>query len=214
MNLMRFRAVAWATMLLSVAACGDAPTEPTALLVAEHARAALEVAVPLPSLEGTAAMSRSDLEAVMHDLGVWLDAADARVAASDGEPERLEHLRLEIAAARELLAEAARREAAGDRAAAVAALANARAGLQRTTTAAVAEQRIDAAALAEARCDPVGPEAVESGPHLTLERARRLLAHAREALSDGDAERALQRAHYAAAMLERACPAAATAGTR
>ena len=42
MNFMRFRAVATTAALLALGACGDAPTEPAALLVAEHARAALD----------------------------------------------------------------------------------------------------------------------------------------------------------------------------
>ena len=202
MKRMRFRAVATTAALLALGACGDAPTEPAALLVAEHARAALDVPVPLPSLRDAEAMSAADFDRALRDLGVWLDAAETRRAATAPDIRGVARLRADVAAARASLGDAARLEAEGRRPAAVTALREAEDGLRRTTTVAVAERRIAAAAAAAARCG----EPLPADARISIERARRLLAHAREALADGEAERALQRGHYAAEMFADACP--------
>lgn len=197
-----------ATLLAVVIAtgCGDAPTEPAALLIAEHARAALDVAVPLPSLTGAESMGRAEFDGVLADLGVWLDAAEARLdEEAPGRPE-LESLRAEVVAGRAALVDAARLEERGDRGAAVASLLGAEAHLLRTTAYAVAERRIAAASAAEARCDRGGDELDQT---IAVRRGRRLLAHAREALAEDDFERALQRAHYSEALFAAECPARA-----
>jgi len=184
--------------------CGDAPTDPAALLVAEHARAALDVSVPLPSLTDAQALDASEFQGVLRDLGVWLDAAEARLEEEAPARTDLAALRLEVSHARASLAEADRLEAAGDRAAAVAALIGAEAHLLRTTAFAVAERRIAAAAAAEARCGQRSFDAMIEDP-IAVRRGRRLLAHAREALAEEDFERAVQRAHYAEALLSAEC---------
>ena len=190
-------------VLLAVA-CGDAPTEPAAFLVAEHARAALEVSVPLPSLAGAESLDDASFAFVLRDLGVWLDAAEVRLASEPASVAGLPALRAEVAAGRALLEDAARLEEAGQRVAAVAALIAAEAHLMRTTGLVVAERRIAAAASAEARCGRTSRAAV-AGADLAIDRGRRLLAHAREAFTDGDFERALQRAHYAEALFAGEC---------
>ena len=195
-----------ATLLAVVIAtgCGDAPTEPAALLIAEHARAALDVPVPLPSLANAESMDRAEFDGVLSDLGIWLDAAEARLEEeAPGRPD-LEMLRAEVAAGRGALLEAARLEDGGDRGAAVARLLGAEGHLLRTTACAVAERRIAAAAAAEARCERGTDELDRS---IAVRRGGRLLAHAREALGEEDFERAVQRAHYAEALFAAECPA-------
>ena len=194
-----------ATLLAVVIAtgCGDAPTEPAALLIAEHARAALDVPVPLPSLATAASMDGAEFQTVLEDLEIWLDAAETRLdEEAPGRPE-LESLRAEVAAGRGALVDAARLEAAGERGAAVARLLGAEAHLLRTTAYAVAERRIAAAAAAEARCDRRGDALDQS---IAVRRGRRLLAHAREAVAEKDFERAVQRAHYSEALFAAECP--------
>jgi len=203
-----------AAALLAVlaAACGDAPTDPAALLVAEHARAALDVSVPLPSLADAESMDAQEFQAVLSDLGVWLDAAEARLEQEGPARIELATLREEVGFGRARLAEAVRLEAGGERGAAVAALIGAEAHLLRTTAFAVAERRIAAAAAAEARCERESFDSRLEDP-IAVRRGRRLLAHAREALADEDFERAVQRAHYAEALLSAECPAPATASS-
>lgn len=199
---LRFAAAAAA---LLAAACGDAPTEPAALLVAEHARAALQVSVPLPSLAGAETMDGAEFGAVLRDLGIWLDAADAGLATQPQAAAGAPDLRAEIEQGRALIAQATRLEAAGDRQAAIAALIGAESHLLSTTAFAVAERRIAAAAGAELRC-LIRSDAGDAASRLTIERGRHLLAHAREALAEGDVERAIQRGHYAAELMASECP--------
>lgn len=203
MSRIPLRAAASIAVLLA-AACGDAPTEPAAFIVAEHARAALEVSVPLPSLAGAEAMDEAAFRSVLGDLALWLDAAEVRLASEPSSLAGLPALRAEVAAGRAGLEDAARLEAAGQRGAAVAALIDARAHLMRTTGLAVAERRIAAAAAAEARCGRTDGSA-DAGAVIAIDRGRRLLTHARDAFADGDFERALQRAHYAEALLAGEC---------
>lgn len=200
MKLLSPRAVALLAVVV-VAGCGDAPTDPAVLLVAEHARAALDVSVPLPSLADAETMEREAFEGVLVDLSIWLDAAEARLEEEAETRPDLAALRAEVEQGRASLLEAARLESAGDRGAAVAALIGAEAHLLRTTAFAVAERRISAAAAVEARC----PDDAATAMDVSVRRGRRLLAHAREALSEDDFERALQRAHYAEALLADAC---------
>ncbi len=210
----RYPLRAAALLVVVVAACGDAPTDPAALLVAEHARAALDVSVPLPSLADAETMDAREFQGVLGDLGVWLDAAEVRL--EEEAPARIEvaGLRQEVALARASLADADRLEAAGERGAAIAALVGAEAHLLRTTAYAVAERRIAAASAAEARCEEASFDSRLEDP-IAVRRGRRLLAHAREALADEEFERAVQRAHYAEALLSAECPApAAGAGDR
>lgn len=203
MNLHSLRAAALLAVVIATG-CGDAPTDPAALLVAEHARAALDVPVPLPSLADAETMDRARFDGVLVDLGIWLDAAEARLEEEAPARPELAGLRSEVAAGRAALTEAARLEDAGDRGAAVASLIGAEAHLLRTTAYAVAERRIAAASAAEARCDRSTDEFEQS---IATRRGRRLLAHAREALAEDDFERAVQRAHYAEALLAAECPA-------
>lgn len=204
MNLDRFRTAALLAVAVA-AGCSDAPTDPAALLVAEHARAALDVSVPLPSLVGADAMDAARFEGVLADLGVWLDAAEARLEGEGAARADLAGLRAEVARGRAALDDAARLEDAGDRGAAVAALIGAEAHLLRTTAYAVAERRLAAASAAEARCDDATDPLIDGD--ISVRRGRRLLAHAREALADEDFEVAVQRAHYAEALLAAGCPA-------
>lgn len=192
---------AGAAFVLLAVACGDAPTEPAASIVAEHARAALDVPVPLPSLADARSMDAARFDGVLGDLRVWLDVADARLDRAATEPA-LAPLRAAVAEGRALLGQAERLEADGERDAAVAALLGAEARLLRTTTRAVAERRLADASAAGARCGDVTADVRAS---VNVERGLHLLAHAREAMREGDAERALQRAHYAVALLDGAC---------
>ena len=205
MNLDSFRAAALVAVALA-AGCGDAPTDPAALLVAEHARAALDVSVPLPSLAHAETMDRAQFDGVLTDLGIWLDAAEARLEMESGARPDVAALRAEVAAGRAALTEAAALEGAGDRDGAIAALRGAEARLFSTTAHAVAAQRIAAAAGAEERCGAARDPLIDQD--ISVRRGRRLLAHAREAMEEGDVEIAIQRAHYAEAMLAAGCPAA------
>jgi hypothetical protein len=203
MTLHSLRAATLLAVVLATA-CGDAPTDPAALLIAEHARAALDVSVPLPSLAEAETMGRAEFDGVLIDLGVWLDAAEARLDQESPSRPELESLRAEVAAGRDALTAAARSEEDGDRGAAVAALLGAEAHRLRTTAYAVAERRIAAASAAEARCERGGDELDQT---IAVRRGRRLLAHAREALAEDDFERALQRAYYSEALFAAECPA-------
>lgn len=191
-----FRSAALLTAGL-VAACGDAPTEPAALRVAEHARVVLEVPVALPSLADAEALGAREFARVMDDLQVWLDAAETRLVAEAAPEVDLARL----AEGREALRAAAALEQAGERAGAVVLLAQAQTRLLEATARAFTALEIDAAGRADVRC------AAESGD-VVIRRGRRLLAHAREAAAEGDYERAVQRAYYAEMLLARACPGA------
>jgi len=203
MKLISPRDAALLAVAVVVAGCGDAPTDPAALLVAEHARAALDVPVPLPSLADAETMDRERFDGVLADLSIWLDAAEARLEEEGQARPDLALLRDEVEQGRVALREAARLEEAGDRGAAIASLIGAEAHLLRTTAFAVAERRIAAAAAAEARC----PDDAATEYDVSVRRGRRLLAHAREALTEDDFERAVQRAHYAEALLATECRA-------
>ena len=207
MNLDSLRAAALLAVVVA-AGCSDAPTDPAALLVAEQARVALAVSVPLPSLAEAEVMGSGEFQRVLGDFGVWLDAAEARLGEEPAARADLASLRAEVARGRAALDEAERLERHGDRGAAVAALIGAEAHLLRTTAFAVAERRIAAASAAEARCSDSDDPLLDGD--ISVRRGRRLLAHAREAFADDDFEIAVQRAHYAEGLLAAGCAAPAS----
>lgn len=191
-----FRSTALLTVGLA-AACGDAPTEPAALHVAEHARVVLGVPVPLPALSEAELLDAADFAVILTDLETWLDAAERRLVEESAPASDLAKLE----AGRLALRQAARLDRAGDREAAVALLTQAEARLVEATARALTALEIRAAEQAAAQCGEGGGERDE----LSLRRGRRLLAHAREAQAEGDYERAVQRAHYAEVLLAGGC---------
>lgn len=193
-----FRSAALLTAGLA-AACGDAPTEPAALHVAEHARVVLGVPVPLPTLTEAELMDAVDFAVILADLETWLDAAERRLVDESAPAADLAKLE----AGRLALRQAGRLDRAGDREAAVALLRQAETRLVEATARALTALEIRAAeqaAAAAALCEEAGER-----DELSLRRGRRLLAHAREAQAEGDYERAVQRAHYAEVLLAGGC---------
>jgi len=179
-------------------ACGDVPTDPVAELVAEHAGVALDVPPP-PPVEDLRALEGAAYGARLDAFGDWLGAVRPSLASLKDRPVAAV-MAAEVTAAGAALDQARALEAAGDHHTSVTRLEQARTHAIAVTAAALADSRIDRAAAAAAGC-----EGADTADAVGLRRGERLLAHAREALEDGELERALQRAHYAAVLFRRAC---------
>lgn len=194
-----------ATALLGAAlafACGDAPTEPTALLVAEHATG---ISAPAPpAVDGADEMDGASFLRLIDAHRAWLDSVggplkeDVARRVAHSEVARVED---EVVRARAALDGARAAERDGHRDAAVTALLDARSEALAAAGMLVAAVTIAEADAVDARC---AGEA-EDAPPKALARGRRLLAWAHEADELGDPVRAVQRAHYAKMLLARAC---------